>query len=403
MKVAGIVAEYNPLHKGHEYHIRASREAIGADYVVVALSGDFVQRGAPAFLDKMLRAKAALLCGADLVVEIPTVYATSSAEGYALGSAATLDALGCIDNICFGMEANYTEDLELLASKVRNCKAQIKDSVNNEFKEGGTYASAFSEMLSDEENLTPNNILAIEYINALFNLSSPIRAKGIKRLGDYSSDVLADEESGYSSASALRKAYLESGSESFLNHVPEATRPLYESSLKTYGPLSFNDFSSELRYKLSLESATGYEKYLGIDRSLSDRIANLSKNFSDWSSFIDLVKTRNLTYTHVSRALLHILLDIRKEDYTELSRKSSLPYVHVLGFREDATPLLKEIKEKKKAEIIYTAEDAKNVLVSDFCRLLNIDLISARIYNGKLKEKYGVEISADFASPVLKV
>ena len=133
MKIIGIAAEYNPLHEGHKYHLTQARKSLGADYIIVALSGDFCQRGVPAFLNKMTRAKMALLAGADMVVEIPAVYATSSAEGYALGSVGILDAIGCVDNICFGMESKYTEELEICASKIRNAKDNAKDTMNSYF------------------------------------------------------------------------------------------------------------------------------------------------------------------------------------------------------------------------------------------------------------------------------
>ncbi|MBO4809822.1 MAG: nucleotidyltransferase family protein [Lachnospiraceae bacterium] len=404
MKIIGIAAEYNPLHEGHKYHLTQARKSLGADYIIVALSGDFCQRGVPAFLNKMTRAKMALLAGADMVVEIPAVYATSSAEGYALGSVGILDATGCIDNICFGMESKYTEELEICASKIRNAKDNAKDTMNSYFKSGKSYAGALSEILGDEEILTPNNILGIEYINAILQIGSNIKPFGITRLGDYSSESLVPSDSAnYSSASAIRKSIEDDGFDLCLNEIPEETRELLMESYGKLGPLFVNDFSEELKHQLLINSVYGYEDYLGIDRSLSDRIKNLLPEYENYEQFIELVKTRNLTYSHVARAFLHILLNIRKTSYIVPSSKKPLPYIHVLGFRKGSEALLKELKASSKAPIIYTAEDSKALEGTSNMDLLNIDLISSQIYNSKLQKKYGVKVKADFASPVLKI
>ena len=404
MKIIGIAAEYNPLHEGHKYHLTQTREALGADYIIVALSGDFCQRGTPAFLDKMTRAKMALLAGADMVVEIPTVYATSSAEGYALGSVGTFDAMGCIDNMCFGMESKYTEELEICASKIRNAKDNAKDTMNSYFKSGKSYAGALSEILGDEEILTPNNILGIEYINAILQIGSNIKPFGITRLGDYSSESLVPSDSvNYSSASAIRKSIEDDGFDCCINEIPEETRDLLMESYGKLGPLFVNDFSEELKHQLIINSVDGYEDFLGIDRSLSDRIRNLLPQYESYEQFIELTKTRNLTYSPVARAFLHILLNIRKNSYIVPSSKSPLPYVHVLGFRKDSDALLKELKASSRSKILYTAEDSKSLDVPEEINLLNTDLISSQIYNAKLQKKYGVTVKPDFATPVLKI
>ena len=404
MKITGIAAEYNPLHEGHKYHLTMARQTLGADYIIVALSGDFCQRGTPAFLNKMTRAQMALLAGADMVVEIPAVYATSSAEGYALGSVGVFDALGCIDNICFGMESKYTEELEVCASKIRNAKDNAKDTMNSYFKSGKSYAGALSEILGDENVLTPNNILGIEYINAIFQIGSNIKPFGITRLGDYSSESLVPQDSSnYSSASAIRKSIEDDGFDCCLNEIPKETRDLLMESYGKLGPLFVNDFSDELKYKLITCTVDGYEDYLGIDRSLSDRISNLLSEYDSYEQFIELVKTRNLTYSHVARAFLHILLNIRKNSYIIPSSKKPLPYVHVLGFKKGSEALLKEIKVASKSKVIYTAEDFKSLEDVDGLNLLNIDLISSKIYNSKLQKKYGVTVKPDFATPVLKI
>lgn len=404
MIITGIVAEYNPLHEGHKYHINESIKATHSDYIVVALSGNFCQRGTPAFLDKMTRAKMALLAGADLVVEIPTLYSTSQAEDYAKGSVATLNALGCVDNLCFGMESKYTEELAICASTIRNLKGELKDSIVNSYKSGKSYAQALSEIITDENLLTPNNILGIEYINAIYSLGSSIKPYGITRLGDYSSEVICSPDSkSFSSASAIRKSIEEDGFDYCMHEIPEECRELLQNTYGQNGPIFVNDFSEQLRYKLILDLRKGYEDYLGIDRSLSDRIKNNIDSFTNYEDFTSLIKTRNVTYSHVSRALLHILLNIKKEQVPALDNRNCLSYVRVLGFKENATPLLKEIKATAKADIIYTAEDYKNHILKENDSLIQSDILATNLYNSVIKQKYGKTLQKDFAASILKI
>ena len=165
VKTAGIIAEYNPFHNGHMYHIEKTREISGADAVAVIMSGNFVQRGEPAFADKFSRAKAALSGGADLVVELPCVFACRSAEKFASGGVKLLEALEC-DYISFGTESESVENLQKAADFLKENSAAFSESLSKLLKEGKSYPRALSEAFGDNITATPNNTLAIEYLKA---------------------------------------------------------------------------------------------------------------------------------------------------------------------------------------------------------------------------------------------
>jgi predicted nucleotidyltransferase len=206
MKVLGIVAEYNPFHNGHLYHIQKSKEATGCDYVVCVMSGNFIQRGEPALLNKWARAEMALINGVDLVIELPVYYSLASAEFFAFGSVKLLDSLGIIDCLCFGSESGTIKELDMFADVFINEPESYKMFLSKNLKLGYSFPKsrsiALSEFLSTsgindqklDELSKSNNILGIEYIKALKRISSAIKPYTIERIG-----------TGYRSEKALGK------------------------------------------------------------------------------------------------------------------------------------------------------------------------------------------------------
>jgi len=399
MTITGIISEYNPFHMGHKYHIDITKQTTGSDYVVIVMSGNFCQRGTPAFFDKMTRAKSALLSGADLVIEMPSLFATANAESFAMGGLSILDTIG-VDYISFGTEADSIDELLSALDSIENNEA-IKSEINKGYKSGKTYASVLSEISGSKALSNPNNILGLEYIKAIKSLDSKIKPVNIKRLGQYNDQNLSVNDNTYSSASAIRHAIISDGITSCQNHIPDNLMPLYKESLYHYGPINQNDFSNELLYALNINKEKGYEDFLGIDRSLSDRIRNNLDKYTNFEDFISIIKPRNLTYSHISRALLHVLLSIKKDQTLKLSAENPMPYIRVLGFREDARPLLKQIKENSISPVIYIGDDARK-LEGKAQSLMNGDIFASNLYISKIQQKYGQAIPKDFASPVLK-
>ncbi len=404
MKVNGIIAEYNPFHNGHLYQLQESARLTECDYTVVVMSGDFVQRGAPALADKRARTEAALRCGTDLVLELPVLYATASAEFFAAGAAALLDRLGVVTHLCFGSECGDAEALgeiaEILSEEPPGYSAALKASL----RQGCAYPAARAQALKalahpdthpnlpgDFESLvsSPNNILGIEYIRALRRRNSAVLPVTVRRLGaDYHDAGLPEDipsPENACSALALRQAMYQGESlEQLAAHMPPEASAVLADYLNAQKPLRPDDFSSILYYRLMMEElpekTAGYEKYLDMSPELSDRIRNQLRFYTSFEDFCDMLKTKNMTYSRISRCLLHILLGIKKDDM-ELGKKLDYaPYARVLGFRRSAAPLLSAVKEHTAIPLVTSVPDARKSLSAEANRLLELDIFASRLY-----------------------
>lgn len=396
MKTVGIIAEYNPFHNGHAYQIQKAKEITGADYCIVVMSGDFVQRGAPAMMDKYLRARIALLSGADLVLELPAYYALSSAEYFAGGAVCLLDKLGVVDNLCFGSECGDIELLMTFARLLLNEDETFKQTLQRNLRLGHSYPQArntaieaSSPQLTAHINIltSPNNILGIEYCKALIKRDSRINACTIRRAGSPYHD--SSLHTGFCSARALREALKCSNTpESILNQVPSDIRPLMtEQYLKTY-PVFEDDLSLLMHYRLLSEPSGEFTSYPDIDKELSDRIINLLPQYRDFPSFCDLLKSKNRTYARISRSLLHILLQIHQDDLNRYLSVGQVFYARMLGFRESAGPLLNAIKQSSDIPLLSKLANAGNLLTPIGMSMLEKDIYASHVYQGIVRNKF---------------
>ena len=311
MKVTAIISEYNPFHKGHLYHIETAKKETKADFVIAIMSGNFVQRGTPAIFDKYTRTEAALRSGVDLVLELPAMYATASAEYFALGGVALANTLGIVDYLSFGSEYGQADKFMEAASLLLHEPEEMKQPLKDALKEGLSYpaARAYAVKTSHPELAelleTPNNILGIEYCKALLKLNSTIVPHTIKRQGqDYHSD---STDAGFASATGIRrllKEQKESSRQLLQKQLPPASYNLLNNYWGT-SPLTEDDLSMLLRYKLITENRTHLTEYFGVNRDLSNRIYKHLNEFESFSSFAELLKTKNITRTAINRALLH--------------------------------------------------------------------------------------------------
>lgn len=396
MKTVGIIAEYNPFHNGHAYHIRKARELTHADYCVVVMSGDFVQRGAPAVMDKYLRAECALRNGADLVLELPACYSISSAEHFARSSVALLDKLGVIDSLCFGSECG---DIQVLTEFAKALLAEgpvFKKTLDQEIRLGHTYPQArnaaleaSAPQLTSHINIltSPNNILGIEYCKALLFWESAIVPYTIKRAGSSYHDNCLD--TGFCSALAIRESLRQAGNAKELaRQIPSASLKLLQDTyLKSY-PIFSDDFSLLLQHSLLAGEDTGFTAYSDIDSELSDRIVKLLPKYSNFRSFCDLLKSKNRTYVRISRSLLHILLDIRKESLQQYGKEGWIFYARMLGFRESAAPLLSAIKKNAGIPLLSKLADAEKQLAPTGLSMLEKDIYASHIYQSIVRNKF---------------
>lgn len=427
MNVNGIIAEYNPFHNGHKYQLEESVRLTNADFTVVVMSGNFVQRGAPALVGKRLRTEMALRCGADLVLELPVLYATASSEYFAAGAVALLHKLGVVTHLCFGSECGATAKLQQIAAFLAEEPKAYQTALKQLLKQGLSYPDARAKALRssfpdngtnyDELLSSPNNILGIDYIKEIIRRQSDMIPVTVKRIGSgYHDTFPAENLTGISascnmplqpapvSALAIRQALYEGQLPAQLHpFMPEEVWPLLDVYLAENNPLYLDAFSNLLYYKLLLEKEEGYEKYLDVSAWLSNRIRNSLNSFSGFGSFCDILKTKAITHTRISRCLIHILLGITKEDMANGRAQEDTPYARMLGFSRSALPLLRAVKAHSRIPLITRLADAQKSLPQEAGRLLKQDILASEIYKGLAFGGTGRPAPNEFSTPLVIV
>lgn len=409
MKAAGFIAEYNPFHNGHLYHINKVKELTGADYIVVVMSGDFTQRGIPALINKHSRAKMALKAGADLVLELPSYYATGSAEYFASGAIALLDKLGIIDCICFGSECGNIKILTDIAQILNNEPEQLSDAIQSGIRQGLSYplarANAIGEFIPDsyehvEALSSPNNILGIEYIKALLKRNSSITPYTNFRMGAGYHDKMLSEN--MSSALSIRQSLLENNSlEMIETSVPEFAYTIMQKHFFKTFPIYSDDISLVLKYKLLLDEPNGYTDYVDISEDLSAKIKKNIKKYKSFNQFCDLLKSKDITYARVSRCLTHILLNHKKEALEQYINHDYIFYGRILGLRKDATELLSALKMNAEIPIISKLADAKKSLSPLGIQMLEEDIRASQIYDALLSDKFNAKPIHEYSKEIM--
>ena len=409
MKTIGIIVEYNPFHNGHLYQIEKARQLTDADAIVVIMSGDFVQRGTPAIIDKYARTKMALEHGVDLVIELPLLYATASAEYFATGAVQILDGLKIIDTLVFGSECGDLSLLSEISQILIDEPDYFREKLKEYIKTGETFPAARKHALydylsthhddaaflknADEVLDHPNNILGIEYIKALLRLKSSITPFTIKREGAGYHDT--DHTMKFSSATSLRKYFhsvqstaLPNGSsvtesiiDSLAEQLPDASLRILSSEYQKTFPISANDFSSLLYYRLSQETKESLTAYADITEDLANRIIGHYRPGITFTAFAEGLKSRQYTLTRINRCLLHILLGIREQDLAHFLSTPDSRYARILGFKKTSSHLLKRSKENEGIPIITKTADAPKQLPSNAMSLFTHDIRASHLYN----------------------
>jgi predicted nucleotidyltransferase len=410
--VVGIIAEYNPFHSGHAYHIKKAKEISQADYCIVVMSGDFVQRGAPAVYDKYTRTAMALSCGADLVIEIPSLFATSSAEDFAASSIALLDRLGVVQSVCFGSECGDVKKLSAIASVLAEETQEYKEALRMELKKGVSFPHARTQALiscgslEDEEAsilLSPNNILGIEYCKAIHKQNSSLSPLTILRAGSGYHDPIVSPDQ-FSSATGIRKLLKEkeddpTSSSSIFLQIPDSARQIAGNSF----PLFPDDFSSLLNatlLRLSMEKQP-FETYADVSIELAARIKKQLPDFLPFEEKISSLKTRQYTYTRISRALLHIILGITSEQIVLGKEAGYAPYARILGFRKASKDLMGHIKMRGSIPLITKTAGAESYLSEAANSMLRQDFYCSHIYQTVLQNKYHINNKNEFTRSVV--
>lgn len=414
MKAVGLIAEYNPFHNGHLYHIEEARRITGADYVVVVMSGDFVQRGTPAIMNKYLRASAALSCGADLVFELPVCYATGSAEFFAEGAIRLLNSLGIVDCICFGSECGDISMLSETASILISEPAAYRQCLKEQLKRGSNFAKARAEafrltfpMYADVLS-TPNNILGIEYIKALKKSGSRIKPYTIRREGHSYHDTECTHP--FASASAIRRLMTDDLNpfKDLKPYVPESAFNLYASAKPQAFPITGDDFSSVLYYSLyGKRSEPSLSDYFEVNAELANRISKLLPRYKGFSDFAMLLKNKSCTYSGICRSLLHIMLDIKSENISEYLDNGWIFYNRLLGMKSSAkaSDILGLISKLSSVPLLTTVKStvAQDELSAAAKHMLKTDLAATDIYEHISSIKYTREPLSEATRIFLKI
>ncbi|MGN1156845.1 MAG: nucleotidyltransferase [Agathobacter sp.] len=405
MKVVGIIAEYNPFHNGHKYQIEELKKRTGADYCIVVMSGNFLQRGVPALCNKYERARMALSCGADLVLELPTLWATSSAELFAKGGVQVLANTGVVTHLGFGAETDDLMLLETVSSILREEPEDYTLALRKELRVGVSFPvarkKAILETLSEYDTAylekvlsSPNNILAIEYLKALPEEITPVL---VKRKGAGYHDTSLDTE--LPSASAIRQAIFTNSS--LGDAMPEEAYAILTDCIKRNAIVEPSDLSDIMGYRLLSLQDYEYTLYADCSRELANTIQKNIANYQDFASFCQAIKSKNYTYTRISRTLLHILLGIKAWDVTLGQQEGYAPYLRVLGFRKEAAELLSAIKKEAQSPLISKPADYTSYF--NGCRnfMMELDLKASAIYQQILTTKKGQPPANDYTSQII--
>lgn len=398
-RVLGIIAEYNPFHNGHMYHLQKAKEQSGAQYCICVMSGNFVQRGNTSIVNKWKKAEMALLNGVDLVIELPTIYGVASAEGFSLGAIKLLNNLKIVDAISFGTETSDFAALNNISSIVNEEPMKYKSILNSELKKGLSFPKARENALmlylNDNKRYdnilnTPNNILAIEYLKALKKIKSIIQPIPIKREKVYYNDnVIVDE---FASATAIRKLLKNEEFSEIRKVVPKSTYQILEKETELGNVvLDLSRYEKEIIYNLRRMTVSEIAELPDVNEGLEHSLKNAANYSNDITNLINIVKTKRYTVTRIQRILICALLGITKRD-VGMAKKTE-PYIRVLGFNEKGKELISRInKQNPKATVItsvkkFQDKNNNNKNSKIYKRLLDIDIFSTNVYTMACKSE----------------
>lgn len=362
----GLITEYNPFHNGHLFHLNKSKEVSKEDSTIVVMSGNFVQRGEPSIFNKHIRTKMALLNGADIVLELPLIFAASGTALFALGAVDLLDKTNLVTKICFGSETADIEIFKEIASIFVDEPEDFKLILKNELKKGASYplsrANAVKIFLNRDTGFleTPNNILGIEYVTALKKLNSniiPITI-GRKDVPFHSLGI----KGNVASATAIRKFLREDKLLEVKKCIPDNCFKIIN-SLTPLKLMDIDDYSDVLNYVLRFSSASDIKNIADVTEGLENRMLKgiNSENFKI-TEFINFIKTKRYTRAKLQKAILHIILNITKKEQNKVLKNGLNQYIRVLGFKKQSEHLVSKLCSLAKVPVIMNInKDIKNL------------------------------------------
>ena len=402
MKHIGIIAEYNPFHNGHFYQLQTAKNMFPDKKIIVMMSGNYVQRGEPAIYNKYLRTKCALLCGADMVLELPILFSTASAEYFAHAAIKAFCELGTIDTLCFGAETDDLQLLQHIADILLDEPESFKSVLQTQLRNGLSYPKARNIAIENviEKDLSfiltmPNNILAIEYLKALKTFHNNITPVLIKRIGNDYHDTSVNEH--YSSATAIRNCIIQSSNQ-YESLMPKQSYDILCASDFTK-PIQMSDFYPMLQYAIWKEQ-NNLEQYLDVSQDLANKIRSIKEFPHSYEEFIQMLRSKQYTTTRIQRACLHILLNITKKDMDDACMEGYISYIRLLGLKKDASFLLKDAKNNK-IPVINKVADAKKRLLPNPSSAFEKELHQNMLYTHVFSNCYNLHIPSEYEHSVI--
>lgn len=415
MKTIGIITEYNPFHNGHLYHLFKAKEMTEADYVIAIMSGNFLQRGEPAIINKWSRTKMALYAGVDLIIELPFVFSTQDANGFSFGAVKLLDSLQMVDYLCFGCETDNLDTLYSISNFLHIEPQKYKDLIVYNSKKGFEFPKTRSQALCEYhrkfgidglEKISPldlrkllkypNNILALEYIKHLLNLKSKIQPVAIKRIGaGYHQKNITGN---ISSATSIRNEILNNLrspktdlfmlNDKIKSTIPSSVFPVLERELREErGPITLDSYRQFILATLRKMPLEDISRIQGVTEGLENRIKEASLKSYTVDQLINSIKTRRYTRTKIQRIILHLMMNLSKKDVKIFNRCGPL-YARILGFSKKGKTLLRTIKKNSSTPLVsklsnYLRQTAswENINIRNrSTRMLNYDILATDIY-----------------------
>ena len=400
MQAVGLVVEYNPFHNGHAYHVQQAKLASQADIVIAVMSGNFLQRGEPAIVDKWHRTKMALMQGVDIVIELPYVYSTALANEFARGAIFLLEAIGC-SSFAFGSENGtidpFVNTVELIHSNSAKYNKQIQLAV----KQGVSYPmalqQAYSSLLPGHEEqqfidlAQPNNILGFHYVEAAKNLNAQIQPLTIKRIAaNYHDDV--DYSKQIASATGIRKAIF--GEQTYQSFLPESSlTSLHEWHQNHTQFIQWESFWPLLKYAIMRQTPDSLTSYADVKEGLQYALIKHAHSCDTYSDFIQALKSKRYTWTRLQRMLTHIYTGITKE---QLHQFTAPEYIRLLGMTKNGQQYLSQYKKTIALPLISRVGKADN-------KMLALDIHAAQMYGLGVQQFSAKKISEDFKSPPIRI
>ncbi len=406
-RVVGIIAEYNPFHNGHYYHMQKAKQEANADYCIAVISGNFTQRGDVSIVNKWAKAYMAICGGADLVIELPTIYSVSSAENFANGAIKILDSLKIVDSFAFGAEANDLATLNNIANVLNEEPKGYTNILNHELKKGISYPAARENAimmyLNDIKRYAnvmgnPNNILAVEYLKALKNQKSKLTPIMIKRQKVYYNEHRIVD--GYASATGIRELLKNKEYSDVSKVVPRSTyQILGQQANNGRMILSLEKYQKEIIYALRKMTVEEITELPDVSEGLENSIKNAANNCNNLTELINGIKSKRYTQTRIQRILIYALLGINKK-MMENSKKI-IPYTRILGFNSKGKMLISEIMNKNPKINMITSvkkymDQNKNKQLAE---MLNVDIFATDVYT--LGYDYDSKANLDFTNNMI--